>query len=164
MKKAKESHLVVAALVATVTFAAAFTLPGGCKTEEGKNKGTAILSRNSAFQTFVIIDDIAMVFSISGVFIYFIMSIERFKKNIYLFELGTWMMVVAMGAMVIAFVAGTYAVLAPSLWLAVVTFIGLSYFRLVLPIGYRLILQMFKVDLELMRKIARFQSWSGKQD
>ncbi|TXG72199.1 hypothetical protein EZV62_000778 [Acer yangbiense] len=61
-------------------------------------------------------DAIAMFFSISGMYIYFIMSIERLiKKNIYLFELGTWMMVVAMGAMVIAFVAGTYAVSAPSL-------------------------------------------------
>ncbi|KAK0608799.1 hypothetical protein LWI29_036222 [Acer saccharum] len=156
MKGAKESHLVAAALIATVTFAAAFTLPGGYKNEEGKNQGTAILSRNSAFQTFVITDAIAMVFSISAVFIYFIMSVERFKKYIYLFELGSWFTVVAMGAMVIAFVTGTYAVLATSFWLAIVTcFIGLSFFLCVLAVGYRIILHIIKGDQKLMHKIRK---------
>ncbi|KAK3190211.1 hypothetical protein Dsin_029772 [Dipteronia sinensis] len=156
MKGAKESHLVAAALIATVTFAAAFTLPGGYKNEDGKNQGTAILSRNSAFQTFVITDAIAMVFSISAVFIYFIMSVERFKKYIYLFELGSWFTVVAMGAMVIAFVTGTYAVLATSFWLAIVTcFIGLSFFICVLTVGYRIILHIIKGDRKLMHKIRK---------
>ncbi|KAL5781885.1 hypothetical protein ACOSP7_006914 [Xanthoceras sorbifolium] len=158
MKEAKESHLVAAALIATVTFAAAFTIPGGYKNEEGKNQGTAILSRNSAFQAFVITDAIAMVFSISAVFLYFSMSVERFKKYIYLFELGSWFTVVAMGAMVIAFVAGTYAVLASSLWLAIVTcFIGLSYFLLVLPVGYCLVLHLLKGNRMLRRKIRKLK-------
>ncbi|KAK2647178.1 hypothetical protein Ddye_022373 [Dipteronia dyeriana] len=158
MKGAKESHLVAAALIATVTFAAAFTLPGGYKNEEGKNQGTAILSRNSAFQTFVITDALAMVFSICAVFIYFIMSVERFKKYIYLFELGSWFTVVAMGAMVIAFVTGTYAVLAPSFWLAIVTcFIGLSFFLCVLTVGYRIILHIIKGNRKLMHKIRKLK-------
>ncbi|KAI9195687.1 hypothetical protein LWI28_017190 [Acer negundo] len=156
VKEAKESHTVAAALIATVTFAAAFTLPGGYKNEEGKNQGTAILSRNSAFQTFVITDAIAMVFSLSAVFMYFITSIERFKKYIYLFELGSWFTVVAMGAMVIAFVAGTYAVLATALWLAIVTcFIGLSFFLCFLTVGYRMILHMIKGDPGLMYKMRK---------
>ncbi|KAK0606701.1 hypothetical protein LWI29_003040 [Acer saccharum] len=135
LKGAKESHLIAAALIATVTFAAAFTLPGGYKNEEGKYQGTAILSRNSAFQAFIIIDAIAMVFSTSAVFIYVVMSLDMFKKYIHLFELGAWITVVAMGAMVMAFVTGTYAVLAP-LWLAIVTcFIGLSFFFFVLPVA-----------------------------
>ncbi|KAK2647171.1 hypothetical protein Ddye_022366 [Dipteronia dyeriana] len=137
LKGAKESHLIAAALIATVTFAAAFTLPGGYKNEEGKHQGTAILSRNSAFQAFIITDAIAMVFSTSAVFIYVVMSLDMFKKYINLFELGAWITVVAMGAMVMAFVTGTYAVLAP-LWLAIVTcFIGLSFFFFVLPVASR---------------------------
>ncbi|KAK0607594.1 hypothetical protein LWI29_017171 [Acer saccharum] len=160
MERAKESHLVAVALIATVTFAAAFTLPGGYKSEEGKNQGIAILSRNSAFQVFVITDAIAMVSSISAVFIYFIMSIERFKSYVHLFELSCWITVVAMGAMVIAFVTGTYAVLAPpSLWLAIVTcFIGMSFFILLLTMGYHIIIFKFirgkfpsVGDLELLR-------------
>ncbi|KAK3190209.1 hypothetical protein Dsin_029770 [Dipteronia sinensis] len=137
LKGAKESHLIAAALIATVTFAAAFTLPGGYKNEEGKHQGTAILSRNSAFQAFIITDAIVMVFSTSAVFIYVVMSLDMFKKYINLFELGAWITVVAMGAMVMAFVTGTYAVLAP-LWLAIVTcFIGLSFFFFVLPVASR---------------------------
>ncbi|TXG72200.1 hypothetical protein EZV62_000779 [Acer yangbiense] len=155
MERAKESRLVAVALIATVTFAAGFTLPGGYKSEEGKNQGTAILSRNSAFQAFVITDAIAMVSSISAVFIYFIMSMERFKSYVHLFELSCWFTVVAMGAMVIAFVTGTYAVLAPSLWLAIVTcFIGMSFFILLLTVGCHIITFKFiRGTPWLMRKI-----------
>jgi hypothetical protein len=35
LSKARESHLVVVALIATVTFAAAFTLPGCYKSDQG---------------------------------------------------------------------------------------------------------------------------------
>ncbi|TXG72184.1 hypothetical protein EZV62_000763 [Acer yangbiense] len=161
LKGAKESHLIAAALIATVTFAAAFTLPGGYKNEEGKNQGTAILSRNSAFQAFVITDAIAMVFSLSAVFIYVVMSLEMFKKHVNLFEWGAWITVVAMGAMVIAFVTGTYAVLAPSLWLAIVTcFIGLSYFVFVLSAGYHIkILRIIRANTwlkDIKRLVKRY--------
>ncbi|KAL5781884.1 hypothetical protein ACOSP7_006913 [Xanthoceras sorbifolium] len=139
LEKAKESHLVVAALIATVTFAAAFTLPGGYKSEQGKNQGTAILSRNSAFQSFVIADTIAMVFSMLAVFAYFIMSLEflPLKRYLSLFQIAPWFVVVAMAAMVIAFVTGTYAVLSPSLGLAIATcIIGLTVFLLMSRVGY----------------------------
>ncbi|CAK7349930.1 unnamed protein product [Dovyalis caffra] len=69
--KMREAHLVVAALIATVTFAAAFTLPGGYKNEEGPNQGTAILTKKAAFIAFVISDAIAMVLSLSAVFTHF---------------------------------------------------------------------------------------------
>jgi hypothetical protein len=49
LSRARESHLVVAALIATVTFAAAFTLPGGYKSDQGPNEGTAILAKKSCF-------------------------------------------------------------------------------------------------------------------
>ncbi|TXG72201.1 hypothetical protein EZV62_000780 [Acer yangbiense] len=95
MKGAKESHMVAAVLIATVTFAAAFTLPGGYKNEEGKSQ-----------------------------------------------------------AMVIAFVAGIYAVLATSFWLAIVIcFIGLSFFLCFLTVGYRMILHMMKGDKKMMYKM-----------
>ncbi|KAK4855051.1 hypothetical protein QYF36_003526 [Acer negundo] len=160
LKGAKESHLIAAALIATVTFAAAFTLPGGYKNEEGKYQGTAILSRNSAFQAFIITDAIAMVFSTSAVFIYVVMSLDMFKKYINLFELGAWITVFAMGAMVMAFVTGTYAVLAP-LWLAIVTcFIGLSFFFFVLPVAYHIkILHIIRDNPWCMHKIRSIKDY-----
>ncbi|KAH9682288.1 ANK REP REGION domain-containing protein [Citrus sinensis] len=113
MTEASESHLVVAALIATVTFAAAFTLPGGYKSdiEDGRNTGTAILTKNAAFQAFAVSDAIAMVLSLSAVFVHFILSLKLFRKFICLFVFALLLTLVAMLAMVVAFITGTYAAL-----------------------------------------------------
>jgi cytochrome bd-type quinol oxidase subunit 2 len=82
MSKARESHLVVAALIATVTFAAAFTLPGGYKNDQGPNEGTAILVKKAAFIVFVISDAMSMVLSILAVFIHFLTAfIQGFEME-----------------------------------------------------------------------------------
>ncbi|KAF2309464.1 hypothetical protein GH714_002800 [Hevea brasiliensis] len=123
LEEAIGSHLVASALVATVTFAAAFTLPGGCISDEtNSEKGTPILSKNSAFKAFIISDTIAMTLSISSVFIYFIAVMLGYKtKYCWLIKTAFRFIFLARGAMVVAFVAGTYAVLAPSLGLAIAT-------------------------------------------
>ncbi|KAF2309465.1 hypothetical protein GH714_002802 [Hevea brasiliensis] len=130
LEKAKDSHLVAAALVATVTFAAAFTLPGGyISDEKDSGKGTPILIKNSAFKAFIISDALAMALSTSSVFIYFIMVMLGYGPKYYwLIKLPSGYLP-CMGAMVVAFATGTYAVLAPSLGLAISTCaIGLSFF------------------------------------
>ena len=71
LSKAKESHLVVAALIATVTFGATFTLPGGYKSD----RGTAILAKKADFIVFVISNTMLMVLSISAVFIHFLTAL-----------------------------------------------------------------------------------------
>ncbi|KAK0606578.1 hypothetical protein LWI29_000981 [Acer saccharum] len=133
-EKMKESHLIVAALIATVTFTAAFTLPGGV-IQDGDKEGTAILSKKAAFQAFVITDAIALVLSLSAVFAHFLMSlwqkVTSIEQSVFLLLYGALSTTIAMGAMVIAFVTGTYAVLTTSLWLAILTtFIGFSFFIL----------------------------------
>ncbi|MBA0631227.1 hypothetical protein Godav_003241 [Gossypium davidsonii] len=40
LEKTRDAHLVVAALIATVTFAAAITVPGGLISEKGLEQGT----------------------------------------------------------------------------------------------------------------------------
>jgi len=150
MSKARESHLVVAALIATVTFAAAFTLPGGYKSD----RGTAILAKKAAFIVFVISDAMSMVLSILAVFIHFLISLihglgmEKNKGKLLdcvilskagiqfttamLFMVATLFTMIGMGTMIIAFVTGTYAILEPFLGLAINTcLIGLSFFFLV---------------------------------
>ncbi|KAH9682259.1 hypothetical protein KPL71_027282 [Citrus sinensis] len=134
-RKVRESHLVVAALIATVAFAAAFTIPGGYKSDNG----TAILRGNTAFQAFIISDTIAMVVSLSAVFIHFVLSFEvGGKAEIDLLVTAFISTMTSVGAMVIAFVTGTYAMLAPSLGLAIITcFIGLTFFLLALCVMRR---------------------------
>ena len=59
---------IVAILIATITFAAAFTLPGGYSSDAG-SEGLPIMSKKFAFQTFLIFDVLAMCSSFAVAFI-----------------------------------------------------------------------------------------------
>ncbi|KAF9661800.1 hypothetical protein SADUNF_Sadunf19G0106400 [Salix dunnii] len=143
LNKARESHLVVAALIATVTFAATFTLPGGYKNDQG----TAVLAKKAAFIVFLISDTISMVLSISAVFIHFLLAFyqgslkrttEADETTWKLFALATLFTVIGMGTMIIAFITGTYVVLEPVLGLAIsICLIGSSFFFLACGIIYK---------------------------
>ncbi|KAH7522194.1 hypothetical protein FEM48_Zijuj07G0112500 [Ziziphus jujuba var. spinosa] len=105
IENSQESHLIVAALIATVTFVAGFTMPGGYN-------GNAILARKTAFQAFMIINPVAMVLSISAVFIRLSLVLQD-GKTMFIVYFGSAQLVIlfALGSMVIAFIIGTYAVL-----------------------------------------------------
>ena len=64
-----ETNILIATLVATVTFAAAFQVPGGYD-----DNGKAILSKNKYFLPFMIFDSLAFGFSAASVFIQFFSS------------------------------------------------------------------------------------------
>ncbi|KAB2618239.1 ankyrin repeat-containing protein [Pyrus ussuriensis x Pyrus communis] len=115
LQKAKETHLVVATLIATVTFAAGFTMPGGYQSEKGPNQGSVFLSRNAAFKAFVITDTIAMAMSSCSVLVLLYSSIHtkaNFKNQIFgTFHLAVSLTMWALVAMVVSFITGIYAVL-----------------------------------------------------
>ncbi|KAL4598237.1 hypothetical protein ACB092_11G046600 [Castanea dentata] len=69
VEKAAEAHLVVAALIAIVTFTAGITVPGGFVSEKGADQGFAIMRTNVAFKAFLISNSIAMVLSTISAFI-----------------------------------------------------------------------------------------------
>ncbi|KAF2320692.1 hypothetical protein GH714_030086 [Hevea brasiliensis] len=111
-KKTSESHQIVATLIATVTFAAGFTVPGGYSNNNGPDEGTAILTRRSAFKTFLVTDTLALALSISVVLIHFLLALQPTNRKI--FFLFTWAFiftVAAMELMVVAFMIGVYAVM-----------------------------------------------------
>ncbi|KAG5554512.1 hypothetical protein RHGRI_012156 [Rhododendron griersonianum] len=56
-----QTIVIVGALIATITFAAAFTIPGGYDGNQGRDQGMAILSRAAAFKAFVVTNTIAML-------------------------------------------------------------------------------------------------------
>jgi hypothetical protein len=150
LSKARESHLVVAALIATVTFAAAFTLPGGYKSD----RGTAILAKKFAFIAFVISDAISLMLSIFAVFIHSLMALiqglelDKYKvikkdATMKLFRVATWFTLFSMYTMITAFIMGIYAVLESSRGLAIsICLIDLSFLFLVCLL-YRFLRKQF---------------------
>ena len=140
MEKASQVHLVGDTLIANVAFTAGITMPGGFIGHEGPCPGSAVLTRNAAFRAFVITNIIAMVLSCSAAFIHLFMPLLFPDQNLGLFSfllaLAFHLSIYAMGAMVMAFVTGTYAVLMHSLDLAISNcLIGLCFFILVLFIS-----------------------------
>ncbi|XP_054824815.1 ankyrin repeat-containing protein NPR4-like [Prosopis cineraria] len=75
--RVRQTLLVVATLIATVTFAAGFTLPGGT-IQDVKNKGSPMLMHNATFKAFVVTDSLSFVLSASAVFLQIFSSfVER---------------------------------------------------------------------------------------
>ncbi|KAF8391795.1 hypothetical protein HHK36_022029 [Tetracentron sinense] len=102
--------MIVAALIPTVTFAAAFQVPGGYNS----NDGTATLAKKAAFQVFVVTDAIAWSCSMTTVFLCFIFTLTRnsyIDSNIdeeLTIMFFTILILIAIIAMFAAFVAGLY--------------------------------------------------------
>ncbi|KAF8391806.1 hypothetical protein HHK36_022040 [Tetracentron sinense] len=116
-KAMNKPQIIVATLIATVTFAAAFQVPGGYKSDDGR----ATLARKAAFQAFVITDAIALTCSMTAVFLNFIMPLLRGRWPLKTIRFVAILSLIAMVAMLVAFVSGLYVVLTNSLWLAIFT-------------------------------------------
>ncbi|KAF2320685.1 hypothetical protein GH714_029994 [Hevea brasiliensis] len=115
LEKTSQSHQIVATLIATITFAAGFTLPGGYSDDDGPDEGTAILTRRSAFKTFLITDTLAFALSISVVLIHFLLTLQPSKRKYFnLFVAAAYFTLIAMALMVVAFMTGVYAVMPSS--------------------------------------------------
>ncbi|XP_034686521.1 ankyrin repeat-containing protein At5g02620-like [Vitis riparia] len=120
LREASQSHLIVAALVATVSFTAGFTLPGGYKDGDGM----AILSNKPAFKAFVVSDSLALVLSVTAVLFSFYTALSKRKKRVILFvRPAYWLTKLGVGAMVVAFFTGLYTVLPHHSGIAIFTFI-----------------------------------------
>uniref|UniRef100_A0A0V0I9H8 Putative ovule protein n=1 Tax=Solanum chacoense TaxID=4108 RepID=A0A0V0I9H8_SOLCH len=144
--RSTQLHVVVATLIMTVTFAAGFTLPGGLDSNDGPNRGMAILLKRAAFRAFVISDVLAFSCSAGAIFIYFFMAdmdtdyheqpkwdwFKIFRRS---YNIASYLQLLAICAVVVAFVTGMYATLENSLALAVtVCVIGCVSFLMYFPI------------------------------
>uniref|UniRef100_A0A2N9I956 PGG domain-containing protein n=1 Tax=Fagus sylvatica TaxID=28930 RepID=A0A2N9I956_FAGSY len=102
--------------------------------KDGTHPGSAVLMKYTAFRAFVITDTIAMTQSCTAAFILLFMPLLFDVQNLTSFSfllaiLAFCFTIFAMGAMVLAFVTGTYTVLMHSLDLAITTcIIGLCFF------------------------------------
>ncbi|KAM0852745.1 hypothetical protein ACQ4PT_051555 [Festuca glaucescens] len=110
---------LVAILIATITFAAPFTLPGGYSNNAG-SEGLPIMSNKFAFHVFLISDTLAMCSSFTVAFICIIARWEDYEFLIYYRSFTKKLMWFAYVATTTAFSTGLYTVLAPRLqWLGI---------------------------------------------
>uniref|UniRef100_A0A0E0F4C6 PGG domain-containing protein n=1 Tax=Oryza meridionalis TaxID=40149 RepID=A0A0E0F4C6_9ORYZ len=110
---------LVAILITTITFAAAFTLPGGYKTDAG-SEGLPVMAKKFAFQAFLVSDTLAMCSSFSVAFICIIAKWEDLQFLIHYRTITKKLMWFSYMATSTAFATGLYTVLAARLqWLAI---------------------------------------------
>ncbi|XP_022849825.1 ankyrin repeat-containing protein NPR4-like [Olea europaea var. sylvestris] len=89
MKDTATSCMVVATLIATVAFAAAFTIPGGNK----KETGAPIFLTDGWFTVFVISDAVAMFSSTASIMMFLSILTSRYGEDDFLFSLPAKLMV-----------------------------------------------------------------------
>ncbi|KAG2318233.1 hypothetical protein Bca52824_021355 [Brassica carinata] len=120
-----EVHLLVAVLVATVAFAAAFQLPGGYRPD-----GTPALMEKAAFKCFLVFDTIAFCFSVTTVYFLFYASRDGFRARSAFLYVSCLLMVVSLIAMASAFASGMYLITSKTRALAIVPFLMVGFFVL----------------------------------
>ncbi|KAJ8645321.1 hypothetical protein MRB53_007069 [Persea americana] len=100
---------IVTTLVATVTFAAAFTVPGGYK-NDGIGEGLPIFIKNAALKVFLISDSIAFCSSMAATILLVYASANPEDKFLSNSTLNTcaYIAAVAIPATITAFMAGIY--------------------------------------------------------
>ncbi|KAJ4752279.1 Ankyrin repeat-containing protein [Rhynchospora pubera] len=110
---------LVAIFIATITFAAAFTLPGGYSNDSG-SEGLPIMARKTALKAFLISDTLAMCSSLAVAFLCILARWEDLVFLNYYRSCTKKLMWFAYMATTIAFATGLYTVAAPSIqWLAI---------------------------------------------
>ena len=111
LKDVSNTHLLVATLIATVTFVACFSLPGGYNQDE-PNKGKSIFSTKVAFKAFVITDGIAFYCSTAVVFLHFFASLEQsYHLRRCFIKFAALLTYISLLGMAIAFTSGIFVVL-----------------------------------------------------
>ncbi|RZC72375.1 hypothetical protein C5167_035572 [Papaver somniferum] len=117
MKDTSGSCMIVAALIATVAFAAAFTVPGGNISDTNSTKnGTPVFLGQPSFTVFVVADALALFASITSALMFLAIYTSRYAEIDFLSSLpqkliiGLSALFISMAAILVAFGASLYIV------------------------------------------------------
>ncbi|XP_074318304.1 uncharacterized protein LOC141655106 [Silene latifolia] len=114
---------VIAALLATITFAAGFTLPGGINNDNGQ----ALLGKKAAFLVFLLADAYAMCTSMLVLFCLVWSMVSKHGMARLLVDRSVFILMQSLYATLLVFVTGIYVVIEhTSLWAAIVIFVMCS--------------------------------------
>ncbi|KAI3834599.1 hypothetical protein MKX03_029124 [Papaver bracteatum] len=117
MKDTSGSCMIVGALIATVAFAAAFTVPGGNINDVNSSKnGVPVFLGQSPFTVFAVADALALFSSITSVLMFLAIYTSRYAEMDFLKSLpqkliiGLATLFVSMAAILVAFSASLFIV------------------------------------------------------
>lgn len=145
LKQEANTRMVVAALVAGMTFASGFSVPGGYNGSD-PDAGIAVLLHKAMYSAFVICNSIAMYSSIIALVILLWTQINDPYMVENALSISRLPLLVALAAMPLAFMAGVYVSITKLAWLAsVVLVLGsvalciiLSFYLLLyIPLGHK---------------------------
>ncbi|RZC51389.1 hypothetical protein C5167_019808 [Papaver somniferum] len=118
MKDTSGSCMLVAALIATVAFAAAFTVPGGNISDSHSSKnGTPVFLGKTSFTVFAVADSFALFSSITSVLMFLAVYTSRYAEMDFLKSLpqkviiGLTTLFISMAAILVAFCASIFIVI-----------------------------------------------------
>ncbi|GJT97589.1 ankyrin repeat-containing domain, PGG domain protein [Tanacetum coccineum] len=116
IKKTAESYTITAALIITIVFAAAITVPGG----NNQESGMPVFTNDIAFTVFAISDAISLFTAVTSLLMFLSILTTRFAEHDFLFKLprkliiGLTMLFLSTTAMIIAFGATLFLVFGKS--------------------------------------------------
>lgn len=146
--------LLVSTLVATITFAAGFTLPGGYSISD-KNVGMAAMLRKKAFHIFIFCDAIAMYSSIVVAVSLIWAQLGDLRLALNAITIAQPLLVIALTMMSMAFSAGIFLVVRNLHWLSIVVLvIGVAFLA-----GLLVLLVPLCMSLSSSNRIARYISY-----
>ncbi|KAF7087301.1 hypothetical protein CFC21_090500 [Triticum aestivum] len=115
VKEGTQSLCIGSVLIATVTFGATFTMPGGLRADDHTNAGSPTLAGTFYFYAFIVANTIAFTLSVMATISYIISGTPAVhpRRREVLFKRATPLMLISVSSMVAAFALGTYMMLAP---------------------------------------------------
>ncbi|KAL3733611.1 hypothetical protein ACJRO7_023040 [Eucalyptus globulus] len=124
-----QTLLMIATLIATVTFAAAFTMPGGYNNGTGPGQGLALLRSSIHFKWFVISDTIAMTCSILAASLILWGTTVGKRPYVQIYVIAAVLTCIALQSTAISFLAGVQAVLPDETYVSTMSHIVGSAFH-----------------------------------
>ncbi|KAI3851451.1 hypothetical protein MKX03_013064 [Papaver bracteatum] len=113
MKETSSACMIVSTLIATIMFAAAFTLPGG----NDQNTGYPMFSKSRTFIVFIVCDAVSLFASCTSVMTFFTILTARYAENDFLVSLprklilGLFSLFISIATMMATFAATLVLVL-----------------------------------------------------
>ncbi|KAF8023877.1 hypothetical protein BT93_F1153 [Corymbia citriodora subsp. variegata] len=152
-----QTLLMVATLVTAVTFAAAFTMPGGYNNNPGPGQGVALLQSSRHLKRFIISDTIAMTCSILASSI--ILWGAAFGKRSYVrcYVIAAVLTYIALQSTAISFATGLIAVLPDQTYVHTMANIACSIFHVNSCLFLFRLAQMFSYSETCLSMISLFR-------